>query len=59
MESYVETNPLLDLPQPQDLLHLRHQLRLPHLPVLVVHDGWLLQTEKPPQVARVRSEGRS
>ena len=54
LEGHVETDPLLDLPQPQDLLHLRYRMRLHGLPVLVVHHGRLLPPEKRAQIARLR-----
>ena len=43
MEDDLEAGSLVDMPQPQDLLLLRHHMRLLDLPVLVVQHRRLLQ----------------
>ena len=48
----------MDLPQPQGLLLLRHHLRLPYLPVLVVQHRRLLQISQLGTLPSLRHLGR-
>ena len=54
MEGHMAFHWKMGLPEPQALLHLCCWMRLGCVQLLVVHHGWILQTEKPPQITRVR-----